>query len=183
MKRYIIVLFIAVFAVSFMLGCAGETGPTGPTGTTGATGATGDTGDTGATGDTGVPGPEAAYYDFNITFGTVTTFGYFSLTSTIYDGNDAVITYWKEPTYSEWVQIPYVWYNPGYVPVQFYPGISSSTLWVYTVRADNVAGSPWATNSTQYFRAVIIKASAGKSTPKTDFSNYNEVKKYYNLTD
>jgi hypothetical protein len=175
MKRFSLVCLLIITTAILFVGCTGEQGPVGPTGATGATG---------ATGETGVPGPEAAYYDFSIVFGPSTTYGSFLLTSTIFDGDDAVIVYWKEPVSTTYwlVQIPYVWYEtPTSAGVSFWPEVASVTLFVNTTLADGSTGSPWAITNTQYFRTVIIKASAGKSIPEIDYNDYKAVKEYFNF--
>ena len=179
MKQLTLATLIIAASALFLAGCTGEQGPAGPTGPTGPTGATGATGN---------PGPEAVYYNFNLDFNASTTMQTYDLTPTIFDGNDAVLVYLRHPSYpvyDEWVLLPWVWYNPGYVPVQFWSSIDRTykTLWLYTTRADNNTGSPWASTYTAYYKAVVIKASAGKSTPIIDYSNYKEVKEYFNFDD
>ena len=166
MKRIAVIFLIVITSALFIYGCAGKEGPTGPAGAT---------------------GPTANYYDFTLVFDSTTATGHYSLyANTIYSTNDAVVTYWKADSVT-YVQLPYTSYKPGYVPVYLYSVIDESYgdpwLWICTVRADNAAGSPWASSITLNFRAVVIKAESGKSAPKIDYRSYQEVKAYYNLPD
>lgn len=172
MKRFAVVCLLVVTSALFFDGCAGKTGPTGPAGAAGPTGST---------------GPDAKYYDFSLVFSPTVASGYFSLAAnTTYTSIDAVITYWKKDV-DTYIQLPYTWYNPGYTVAYFYTYIdlSGGIPWLYVVsqKGDNIAGSPWASTSTFYFRTIVIKGSAGKSAPNIDYSNYQEAKKYYNLPD
>jgi len=172
MKQLTLATLIIAASALFLAGCTGEQGPAGPTGPTGATGA---------------PGPEAKYYDFSLVFSPTIASGYFSLVNTIYTSSDLVVTYWKVDTVT-YVQLPYTLYpGPGYVPAYIYSYIDLSygVPWLYIVseKADNTTGSPWASTSTFYFRAVVIKASAGKSAPVIDYKNYPNVKEYFNFDD
>lgn len=153
----------------FFLGCAGETGPTGPEG------------------PAGEPGPAAAWYDFSLVFSPTVSSGYFSLYAhTIYQDNDAVITYWKADS-ETFVQLPHTFYGDSITPVHFFTVIDETYdepwLWVMTEWADSLGGSPWATTAIVDFRAVVIKTVPGKSAPKLDYGNYLEVKEYYHLSD
>ena len=160
-------LILPVLALSlFFLGCTGETGPTGPE---------------------GPAGPAAAWYDFSLVFSPTVSSGHFSLYAyTVYEDNDAVITYWKADSVT-FVMLPYNFYSSTTVPVYFYTVIDESYdepwLWVFTERADTTGGSPWATTVTLDFRTVVIKTVPGKSPPKLDYGNYLAVKQYYNLPD
>jgi hypothetical protein len=166
MKRSAL-LILPVLALSLLfLGCAGEPGPTGPEGPS---------------------GPAAAWYDFSLYFSPTVYSGYFSLYAhTVYQDNDAVITYWKADSVT-FVQLPYNFYSSATVPAYFYTVIDESYdepwLWVFTVRADSVGGSPWAANVVCNFRTVVIKTVPGKSPPKLDYANYQEVQQYYSLPD
>lgn len=166
MKRSaMLILPVLVLSLS-LLGCTGETGPTGPE---------------------GPAGPAAAWYDFSLVFSPTVSSGYFSLYDhTIYQDNDAVITYWKADSVT-FVQLPYNFYSSSTVPVYFYTVIDESYsepwLWVLTERADTVGGSPWAATVVCDFRAVVIKTVPGKSAPKLDYGNYLAVKEYYHLPD
>jgi hypothetical protein len=51
---------------------------------------------------------------------------------------------------------------------------------VYT---NGTAGSPFAASYTLLFYSVVIKGSAGNRNSSIDYSNYEEVKAYYNLKD
>jgi hypothetical protein len=166
MKRFaVLILSLAALSLLFF-GCAGDTGPTGPEGPS---------------------GPAAAWYDFSLAFNDSVSSGYFSLYAhTIYEDNDAVITYWKADSVT-FVQLPYNFYSSTTVPVYFYTVIDESYdepwLWVLTERADTVGGSPWTANVILDFRAVVIKTVPGKSPPKLDYGNYPAVKEYYSLPD
>ncbi len=166
MKRSALLILPALALSLFLLGCTGETGPTGPA---------------------GEPGPAAAWYDFSLVFSPTVSSDYFSLYDyTIYEDNDAVITYWKADPVT-FVQLPYTFYGDSITPVNFSTVIDESQgqpwLYVFTEWADSLGGSPWATTVTLEFRAVVIKTVAGKSPPKLDYDNYLAVKEYYSLPD
>ncbi len=169
MKRLVVLsLSVTVLALLFF-GCTGATGPTGPAG------------------EDGEPGPAAAWYDFSLVFSPTVSAGYFSLYAhTIYEDNDAVITYWKADS-ETFVQLPYTFYGDSITPVHFFTVIDESYdepwLWVLTEWADSLGGSPWATTVVCDFRTVVIKTVAGASPPKLDYGDYLAVKEYYNLPD
>jgi hypothetical protein len=168
MKRLNFVCLLVTAVALLFYGC-GKEGPTGPEG------------------PAGPAGPTAQWYDFSLVFNDTITSGYFSLYAhTNYQDNDAVITYWKADSVT-FVQMPYTFYDPGSVPVYFFSVIDESYgqpwLWVLTQRADSTALSPWTSRVVCNFRAVVIKTTAGKSPPRIDYGNYQEVKRYYALPD
>ena len=148
-------------------------------------GDTGPKGETGATGSQGQSGPQAKYYDMSMTFGPTANSDSYSLASTIFDGDDAVIVYWKDPQSNNWLtQIPYTWYaSSTSVGITFKPEIASITLFIYTKRADGSTASPWVSSSTQNFRVVVIKAEQRVLNPNVNIYDYNSVKTMYNLKD
>lgn len=157
-------MLLTLVTVILLSACAkdGKTGPQGPVG---------------ATGSQGEPGPDAKIYDFSIAVGTTTTYGTFNLATTVYDGNDAVLVYWKDAN-GWFIQIPYVWRpSSTVIGVKMYPEIASSSLFVNTVREDGSAVSPWASSATLYYRAIVIKASAKKELEEkhVDISDYQQV--------
>ena len=164
MRRLALSVLSAV--VVLFMGCTGEPGPVGPE---------------------GPAGPAAAWYDFSLNFSPTVAEGYFSLYDhTVYQDNDAVLTYWKADSVT-FVQLPYHFYSSSAVPVYFSTVIDESWgqpwLWVLTERADSVGGSPWAANVTCHFRAVVIKTVPGKSPPALDYKDYKAVKEYFSLPD
>lgn len=128
----------------------------------------------------------AKNYDFSITFSPSSTMGSYSLPSSSVSSNDAVIVYWKEQGYTDmYIQTPYIWYEtPSTVGVNFWAEYDNiiTMLYVHATRADGSSASPWATNSTQNFRAVVIKG-ARYAHPAVNYNNYEEVKKVFNLKD
>lgn len=145
----------------------------------------GPKGDTGPAGPQGPAGPTAKYYDFTLTFGTSTTIQTYNMPSGSMYGKVTFV--YLDTGFKDWVLLPYFENKPGFVPVN-YVAICDEVLEKIncrTDRGDNQTGSPWAVNNVQKdYRAVVISASAGKSTnPGIDFTNYKEVKEFYNLPD
>jgi hypothetical protein len=159
-----------------------EKSETGPQGTQGPTGPQGSQG---PTGPQGPAGPTAKYYDFTLTFGTTTTISTHNMPSGSMYGKITFV--YLDKSYKDWVMLPYYENSPGYVPVN-YIAICDEILEKITCRTDrgdNQSGSPWAVNNVQRsFRAVVIEASPGRtSNSPVNYSNYQEVKKYYGLPD
>ena len=179
------------------IGPIGSTGANGTNGTIGATGATGATGTTGAKGDKGDKGDPGAganvlQVTFNSTFvppnaptpAKVFTFPS-AITTNILD-NSALLVYIKTSNYTDtWYPVsgaavyPGGTVNPYVADVLRYFLIPSAR----TVSIARESGS--AISSIIATRCVIIPATTISTGRKAavDFSDYEAVKKFYNLPD
>jgi hypothetical protein len=127
--------------------------------------------------------PTVKNYDFSITFGSSTTYGTYTLPSSL-TSDDAVIVYWKEEGTGFLVQTPYIWYETSSsVGVNFWTEIGGITLFVNATRADGSSVSPWTTTSVESFRAIVINGSARKVHPEVNYSDYAQVKQAFHLRD
>lgn len=185
-------LVVALTAIFFFAAC--KSGDPGPKGDTGATGATGPAGPAGPTGATGPAGPTGATGNANvrqITFGSRTISVGNSTISLTLTGVDralleqsAVLVYVRFGSLSSstlWYQIPgYVGGFSGMrLNVRFY-GNSPMTLEIFP---DNFQGTTPLTLDA--IRVVIIPSNSQTNGRKAalDYTNYEEVKKAYNLPD
>ena len=156
-------------------GAIGATGATGGTGATGATGAKGDKGDTGATGATGTA--NVIYSDWtNVTFAGSGT-SYIAnvtapkLTQDILDKGNVNI-YWKIGT------------SVYYIPYVQVIGTTTYTVFqILTVGNIKLTASYAGITGTAIRYVIIPGGVAGGRKAAIDYSNYEEVKKYYNLKD
>lgn len=88
---------------------------------------------------------------------------------------------------ASWGQLPVVISYPlsetvtGQVIWNFLFKEKTGELTIYTRNSDNTSGSPWLTNITFLFKAVVIKSSEIQQNPDVDLSNYEEVKAKFNL--
>lgn len=125
---------------------------------------------------------QAKVYDFTLTFGSSTT----NATHTMPDGSmyNKVTFVYLDAGYKDWIMLPYYENSPGYVPVNYIATIDEvlEKIKVETLRGDNEAGSPWASNNVQRdFRAVVIEKSGFIQHENIDWANYNEVIKTLEL--
>jgi hypothetical protein len=172
-------MLAVVAALIFMDACkvekgdVGPIGPAGPTGATGATGAAGAVGAVGATGATGATGTANVIYSdwANVTFtGSGTSWsGQIAapkITQDILD-KGLVKTYFKfgtavyEGNYAN---------TPTGATIYYY-----LTVGTINIRSTFAANYPW--------RYIIIPGGVGARRAAVDYTNYEEVKKYYNLPD
>lgn len=164
-----ILMLLVITSISTIIGCAkdGKDGLPGPAG---------------PKGETGASGPNAKYYDFTLTFGTSVTSQTYNMPSmSMYD---KVTFVYLDKGYKDWVMLPYYENSPGYVPVNYVAVCDEilERITVRTDRGDNQTGSPWASNNVQRsFRAVVIETSAKLTNPNIDYSNYEEVNKFFKL--
>ena len=163
-------MFLFIFA-----SCAkdGEVGPQGEQGIQG---------EQGVQGETGEDGTEAVVYTFSLTF-TSTDWGEgFTGLGTYNSNTDAILVYIKGGTY--YSLLPYtILYEPVPKNVLVYAEIDQTGLvWIETVWDDGSIGSPWTSDVTIAFKAVHIKGVSGNKS-SIDYSDYEQVKKYYNLPD
>lgn len=174
-------LGLAIVMAMFILldackGEKGDVGPAGPNGSNGANGAIGATGTTGATGATGATGTaNVSYSDWvNVTFvGSGTSYianvTAPKLTQDILDKGDVHI-YWK---------IGSVVY---YIPYSQTIGTTTYTIFqILTVGNIKLTASYAITSTTQIRYVIIPGGIAGGRRAAIDFSDYEAVKRYYNL--
>lgn len=143
-------------------------------------------GPVGPTGPQGPAGPSAQYVDITATFDGTSSFVLADMGSVYFSSTDEIITYFKDPTNNNWlVQTPFTWYNAGSAPYAYFWALrGSATLWIYAQKPGYSISTPaFTTPTTEYFRAVIIKASARKANPNVNYENYQEVKKAFSLKD
>ncbi len=115
----------------------------------------GPAGPQGPQGTQGQPGPSAKTYTFIMGFSPLITSATFQMpTGSIYKKAVTVYLY----NGSQATALPYVDYDPGFVPVAYSVIINELTekITIETKRGDNQTGSPWATYSEQTFKAVCI---------------------------
>ena len=162
-KKILIIVILIVGATS-LTSCKKE-GPEGPKG------------------DTGLPGPDAQTFNFDLTFNPGDTFKSYSGVSG-YDAGDVVLTFILYETLGGtgyWTQAPVIINNLINVVPEF--SETSVILFINTLKADGTVGSPWATTVTVSLKAVLIKSSGLRQNPDVDLTNYEAVKKAFNLAD
>ena len=176
----VMVMFILLDACKAEKGDVGPAGAAGANGTNGATGATGATGGTGATGATGATGTANVIYSdwISVTFtGSLAAYtGIITapkLTQEILD-KGLVQTYFKNTT--------------GLVnSLNFYQpnGTTPFSLWAYnTVGKINMNGANYNPSSPSYlYRYILVPGGVGARKAAVDYTDYEAVKKYYNLPD
>jgi hypothetical protein len=165
-----ITMLIMIISIVATFGCTkeGKEGPPGPTGTTGSKGDS---------------GPQAKTFNFNLTFDPGETYeSYGGITGFNTDDVLLVYIYWADYGEPFYVQLPFAENNNG---ISFYAEFSevSGYIFVNTIWANGNSGSPWSTSTTLGFKAVLISSAARLANPNIDYTNYNEVKKVFNLKD
>ena len=182
-------LMVAMFI--FLDACKGEKGDVGPAGTTGIIGATGTAGATGAIGPTGVTGATGATGNANviqINYGSVTHTGTTDLFYNLTSITEAQIL----------SSLYLVYVNPSDAGTNWYqiPGGTNNNFKTYRTYLTMASGSqPLRVNLNRTSgtgndiftktRILIIGANDIRNGRKeaVDFSDYEAVKKYYNLPD
>jgi len=148
------------------IGPAGPQGDKGPAGATGATGPAGATGATGATGPQGVAGnANVKVYNRNVALGW--TSYYFTDIPGI-NSTSAVLVYIYNSNYSEFYAMPCT---------------MNGRIHLFSISGSNLGleMSPAWSGSTTY-RIVVIQGTAAKKALGTiDATNYEEVKKLYDI--
>ena len=202
MKTITRILGVAFMVAMFIFldACKGEKGDVGPVGATGTIGATGTNGATGVTGATGVAGPKGdpgaganvLQVTFNSTFvppnaptpAKVFTFPS-AITTNILD-NSALLVYIKTSNFTD------VWYpvsGAGVFPGGTVNPYVADVLRYFLIPSDRTVSiareSGSAIASIIATRCVIIPATTISTGRKAavDFSDYEAVKKFYNLPD
>lgn len=171
MKNYKLSLTILAILFMFIVSCKTEKGEVGPAGPTGATGAPGATGATGATGTANVIYSNWITTSFSGTpglyLGNITAP---KITQDVLDKAD-IRVYWSES--GRVVSLPYA---------QVIGGTTYTIHQRFYVGKIELVASYLLAN--QQFRYVIIPGGvAGGRKAAIDYSNYEEVKKYYNIPD
>jgi hypothetical protein len=176
-------LFAVVAMFIFLDACKGEKGEVGPIGATGSVGATGATGATGAIGLTGVTGATGNANVIQINYGSKTHTGSdlsYPLTgvSQTQMNNSLFLTYVKPSGAINWYQIP------GYTvggTFQYRIYLSDAATPLLYVSRVSGTGSDIFTAT----RILIIPANDIRTGRKAaiDYTDYEAVKKYYNLKD
>lgn len=121
---------------------------------------------------------KADVYEFTLTFGPNVTWGF---APTIYkeNPNDIVLTFinydyiGNDPT---WTQCPLTIGNFSIIPE-----FVNYSLIINIVRSDGGSGSPFTTSRSYQFKAVVIPVKKFEENPDIDYSNYDSVKKVFNL--
>ena len=173
-------LLLAMTITFIFAACTPKAGDPGPKGDTGATGSTGPTGATGATGPAGPTGATGNANVIQITYGSKTHSG----SELSYDLPGVTAAQINSSAYFTYVTSNGVIYPlPGATvggDKTYKAAINPSTLKLYINR---VVGSGSETFSIT--RLIIIPANDLRNGRKAaiDYSNYQEVKNYYNLPD
>lgn len=143
----------------------------------------GPKGDTGAQGPQGIPGPSAKTYTFAANFSSTSQYYSYSGLIGLYTADDAILVYVMNATYSAvdyYVQLPYV--VGGSVNVYAEVG-ETGIIFINTDKANGTSGSPWTSNVSFKFKAVVIKSSQLKKHPDINLKDYNEVVQTFNIKD
>jgi hypothetical protein len=182
--KLIIFFFILVLSASCK---KGDTGPAGAAGPAGATGATGAAGPQGVAGNANV---------ITYTYASQTFTGLLNLTLTnISQGrvdSSLVLVYFNpsDQAATAWYPCPGLGSNGAYDTryLIYQTGTSPSTYTV-ALRTMTLAGAAYTTAVTFAKVRVILASSSSiltggrSSQPAVDLSDYNAVKKYYNIAD
>lgn len=187
-------LTIAVFAIAFFFSCGkkGDPGPAGPAGPTGAAGAAGAAGPAGPAGTANViysAWSDATFTIFSMTNVAApnadtlwsTTISASKLTSDILT-KGSVQLYFNFGTAAapDIVSVPYTDFWTGLNITSDY---EVGSINIYSVNA-NLTTQGTGTNKVGQWRYVLIPGGTPASVaPGLKWSDYNSVKKYYNLPD
>lgn len=176
---------IVLFSFSACKGPQGDPGPKGDTGVAGAQGAAGPAGAAGAQGPAGPAGQNGNANVIQITFGSKTHSGSeltyplaaAGVTSDLLT-SCAYFTYVSEtPANNVWTALPG---TLGFSSREYKVSVNSRTVSLYINRTSG-------TGSDTFYgtRIVLIPANDLRNGRKAavDYSNYEEVKKFYNLPD
>lgn len=145
-------------------------------------GCIGEKGDPGDPGEIGPAGPEANAYTFDLTFTSNDSYlDYDGITEWV--KGDVVVVYIYNDSYNGskyWVQLPWTISSNT---ITVWPEFNEDTghLYINTTFSDGSSGSPWVTNTTLTFKAVVIKAGSKAINPNVDYSNYNEVREVFRI--
>ena len=183
-----VALTVAMFI--FLDACKGEKGDVGPAGTAGPTGVAGPTGTTGATGTTGKDGNANA---IQINFGPVTYIGtsgelFFNLTSMTEAqiNNSSYFMYVRNPStaassISQWYSLPgWTAFNEYRITINTNPsGIAYPRLYLARMNSSS-SNEAWGAAKIIFIASNDIRNGRKAAV---DFSDYEAVKKFYNLPD
>ncbi len=177
----IVAMFIFLDACK---GAAGDVGPIGVTGAVGAVGATGTKGDKGDKGDTGATGATGNANVIQISYTSKTHTGLdlqyalpTTITKAIFD-NSAYFVYVSNTSGNTYA-LP-GWFTGGANSYRTYTAVSTTTQSIYVGRVAGTGSDVFNTT-----RILVIPASDLRTGRKAavDYTDYEAVKKYYNLKD
>jgi Collagen triple helix repeat (20 copies) len=183
----IFAMLAVVAAVIFMDACKAEKGEVGPIGATGAVGAAGAIGATGAKGDKGDTGTTGATGNANVVQISYTSRTHTgsdlqynlptTITKAIFD-NSAYFVYVSN-TGGNTYALP-GWFTGGSNSYRTYTANSTTTQSIYIGRVAGTGSDVFTTT-----RILVIPANDLRTGRKAavDYSDYEAVKKYYNLKD
>ena len=191
MKR--LLHFILILALALGQACKGDEGDVGPQGEPGTPGAAGAPGPAGPAGPAGAAGT-AKVFDFqgiDFTADDEYTVGieYAANTMTV-GANDVVLVYefagaaTNNTTY--WKPLPQTYYYNNN-PVVYNFAYSNVAVLIFIEAAEAVLPTlPAGFVTDQVFRVVVLPGSlrnGREMKPNIDYKNYEEVAKYYNITE
>jgi hypothetical protein len=189
MKR--ILHFILILVLALGQACEGPEGDPGPQGEKG------DKGDTGAQGPAGPAGPAgtsvtAKVFEFEWDFKAEDDFelGFeFAAVDLEVGEADVVLAYMFYGSYKDvpiWAPLPQS-FNSNLGPYKYNLAYNNLAMFIFLEGADNVlAGLSTDVLNGNAFRVVIIPGAPVNGRvvkPNIDYKNYNEVAKYYNITE
>ena len=169
----VMVMFILLDACKAEKGEVGPAGPAGANGTNGATGATGTIGGTGATGAAGATGTANVIYS---DWATVT----FTGSGTAWSGK---ITAQKitQDILDKGVVKAYFKFGSDIYEGSYVSAVNGAIMHYFiNLGAINIRST---FNATYPWRYIIIPGGVGARRAAVDYSDYEAVKKYYNLPD
>lgn len=206
--KFILPLTALLTASMILFSCEGDTGPEGPQGPKGDTGEQGPPGPTGATGSqgpagaTGATGPQGPAGTANVIYSAWTAFPaaasqlttsafsvnyrYFSVSSSRFSqavlDNGLVLVYIKfAGTTGIATLLPY--YSPS-GENQYEPILSAGKLDIRWYKPNSMSTAPATLPTSNQYRYIIIPGgTAVRRNAAVDYSDYEAVKKYYNLSD
>ncbi|KAA5544196.1 hypothetical protein [Adhaeribacter rhizoryzae] len=196
MKRILhfrILHFLMILALGLGQACKGPEGDPGPKGDPGTPGAPGAQGPAGPAGPAGTPGTAKVFefaWDFTAADGYELGFEFGDLEEPIEVGEtDVVLTYMAYGTYSDlpiWAPLPQN-FSSNLGPYKFNYAFNDLAMFIFIEGAANVlAGLTPAQLNDHGFRVVIIPGSPVNGRvvkPNINLKDYNEVAKYYNITE
>jgi hypothetical protein len=174
MKSFLKFSTLLLLAGTLFIGCKGKDGEPGPVGATGKAGTN------------GASGPSAQTYTFSGTFTSVITgINYTGLVGKV-SANDAVLLYLytgNTAGVDYYSQLPITFPNST-MPFVMYSDLGDNgDITVNIKKLDNSAGSPISIGFPAFFKVIHVKGTAGLRIPSINYSNYEEVKAYYNIED
>lgn len=181
--RFLSLALMSASMVFLLTSCPGPMGPEGEKGNPGIQGPQGVAGQTGAQGPAGTAN---VIYSSWITATSIVSGSYFSRAGSYFDltvpkltqeilDKGMVLTYWK-PAGNNQAIIPLPASTGDVTGSELYPEykVSRIRIWLFNTGTFSTSNQ---------FRYVIIPGSVNARKANIDYSNYEEVKKAYNLPD